>query len=200
MASSQHSILEAFLQRFMRADALDGVLALLVTDLEGFTTLVERLGDARSQAIIRRHNRALRRCIRDRRGREVTHTGDGIVAAFRSIASALQCARDMQHTLHSYSREFPNAPLRARMGLHAGEPLPEDGRLFGHCVNVAFRVCAQAPAGSVLVTQVVKQLAQGHAVFEPGRAYTLKGVTGPFQLFEYAWQAPALNSDKLRVS
>ncbi|HTU63375.1 MAG TPA: hypothetical protein VMF89_33165, partial [Polyangiales bacterium] len=70
------------------------------------------------------------------------------------------------------------------MGLHAGEPLPEDeGRLFGHCINVTVRVCAQADADAVLVSHVVKELAQGRFAFESGRDYTLKGVAAPAQLY-----------------
>jgi len=76
--------------------ALDGLLALLVTDLAGFTPLVERLGDRRSQRVIQHHNRALRACIEAHRGVEVAHLGDGLLGAFRSVSSALQCARAMQ--------------------------------------------------------------------------------------------------------
>ena len=80
------------------------------------------------------------------------------------------------------------------MGLHAGEPLPEDkGRLFGHCVNVTVRVCAQAAADAVLVSQVVKDLAQGRFAFESGRDYILKGVAAPAQLYEFVWSEPRMS-------
>ena len=41
---------------------------------------------------MRAHNRLLRACLRDHGGREITHTGDGFIAVFRSIAAALACA------------------------------------------------------------------------------------------------------------
>ena len=168
---------------------LDGLLALLVTDLQGFTSMVERLGDARSQAVMHTHNRVLRRCLQLRRGVEVAHTGDGVVAAFRSAAAALQCAAEIQAQFAQHNRSNPETPLHARMGLHAGEPLPEEGRLFGLCINVAVRACAEAPAGGVLVTHVVSQLAQGRFVFGAGRDYALKGFSGLTQLYAFEWQS-----------
>ena len=168
--------------------ALDGLLVLLVTDLADFTSLVERLGDRRTQRIIQRHNRALRACIEAQQGSEVAHTGDGLIAAFRSVARALACARAMQVELAEQRRAGDEALLHARIGLHLGEPLPEEGRLFGHCVNVAVRVCARAAADRVLVSQVVKQLAPPQLEFGPGRHCMLKGVTTPLCLYEFFWQ------------
>jgi class 3 adenylate cyclase len=165
----------------------EGLLALMVTDIEGFTTLVEQLGDARSQSIIREHNRMLRTCIKARMGVEIDHTGDGILAAFRSVTAALQCASDIQQAIGALAEDRPGVPLRVRIAVHAGEPLPEEERLFGHCVNVAMRVCAQTAAGSVLVTLVVKQLAQGRFLFGPEQAHKLKGMTEPVTLCEFAW-------------
>jgi class 3 adenylate cyclase len=78
--------------------------------------------------------------------------------------------------------------LRARVGVHAGEPLPEDARLFGHCVNTAVRVCGVAEPGHVLVTDVVKQLTQGRFRFSGGASRTLKGFSAPVELYEFAWQ------------
>jgi class 3 adenylate cyclase len=169
--------------------APSGLLALLVTDLAGFTPLVERLGDRRSQQVIRYHNRALRACVDGHDGVEIAHLGDGLLSAFRSVANALRCACAMQVVLAQQRRSNPQAPLHARMGLHAGEPLPEEGRLFGHCVNVSVRVCAQARADSVLVSHLVKELAQGQFEFDSGRNYQLKGVSGPARLYELAWSA-----------
>ena len=52
---------------------LDGLLALLVTDVEGFTSLVETLGDAQAQLVMREHDQLLRASIRDGCGQEVAH-------------------------------------------------------------------------------------------------------------------------------
>lgn len=167
-----------------------GLLALLVTDLEGFTTLVERLGDEEAREWMHVHNRIVRDAILANGGREVAHTGDGIMAAFRSVAAALAAAIEVQRGLRAHTRDHLDAPLRARIGVHAGEPLPEEGRLFGTCVNTAVRVCASAPAQSVLVSDLARQLAAGRSFrFAASRKIALKGLGQPMQVHELLWNA-----------
>lgn len=161
----------------------DGILALLVTDLEGFTALLEQLGDLAAQRVIQEHNATLRACIRRWRGQEVAHTGDGIIAAFRSAVAAVGCALDLQQKLLEQSRTR-RVHLRARAGIHVGEPLPEEGRLFGQCINTAVRICAQAQPGSVLVSDVVEQLTRGRFAFGPGALHQLKGLSRPMMLHD----------------
>jgi class 3 adenylate cyclase len=169
-----------------------GLLALLVTDLEGFTTLVEQLGDVNAREWMHVHNRIVRDAIFAHGGREVAHTGDGIMAAFRSVAAALAAAIDVQRGLHAYTRTNLDAPLRARIGVHAGEPLPEEDRLFGTCVNTAVRVCAAAQAQSVLVSDLARQLAAGRNFrFAASRKVALKGLGQPLQVHELLWDAEA---------
>lgn len=164
---------------YARSIPPSGLLALMVTDLEGFTGLVDSLGDVEARALIREHNLIVRSCIRRRSGHEVAHTGDGFITAFRSVVAAIECARDLQAAL---ARELP---LRARIGIHAGEPLQEEERLFGQCVNTAVRVCAAAQPGRVLVTDVVKQLARGRFSFGPGTLHGLKGLSQPIVLHDF---------------
>jgi class 3 adenylate cyclase len=171
-------------------DDFSGLLALLVTDLEGFTSLVERLGDVEAREWMHAHNRIVRDAILAHGGREVAHTGDGIMAAFRSVAAALAAAIEVQRGLCAHTRNNQGAPLRARIGVHAGEPLPEEGRLFGTCVNTAVRVCAAAPAQSVLVSDLARQLAAGRSFrFAGSRAVALKGLGQPMQVHELLWDA-----------
>ena len=136
------------------------LLAILVTDLEGFTRMVVKLGDAAAQRVIQAHNRMLRECLSARSGREITHTGDGVIAAFRSVARALSCASEMQRAVQRYNRAHAECPLRVRIGIHAGEPLPEEGRLFGACIITAVRICSVSPAQGVLCSGVVRELAE----------------------------------------
>jgi class 3 adenylate cyclase len=161
----------------------EGVLVLLVTDLQDFTVWVERLGDREARALMRSHNLLLRACVRQRGGIEVTHTGDGIIAAFRSVCAALHCAQEIQRDLSAHAPR--SGALRARIGMHAGEPLHEDGRLFGCCVNTAVRVCNLAQAQHILVTGVVRQLACGAGFdFPTSSVVKLKGCQADIEVHE----------------
>ena len=165
--------------------APDGLLGLVVTDLQSFTSLVTKLGDSQARSWIREHNRLVRAAIADASGTEVAHTGDGVIAAFRSLHAALQCTRHIQQELAAYTRDHQSQPLCARIGVHAGEPLLDDGRLFGTAVNTTVRVCARARAGQILVTDVVRQLACGCGfAFVEQEVSRLKGLTDELRLYE----------------
>jgi class 3 adenylate cyclase len=173
-------------ERRLPADAL---LAILVTDLEGFTPLVQRLGDEAAQRVMRTHDRILRDCLAAQAGDEIAHTGDGVLAAFRSVVRALTCAGEIQNTLRRYNRNHEQAPLRVRIGIHAGEPLPQDDRLFGSCVITAVRICSAAEAERVLVSDLVWQLAAGRSFeFRQHGCVELKGLHKPVQLHELRWR------------
>ncbi|HET6340251.1 MAG TPA: adenylate/guanylate cyclase domain-containing protein [Polyangiales bacterium] len=170
---------------------------LLATDMEAFTPMLERLGDSRAQQLMHAHNEILRSCLRRNHGREVAHTGDGVLASFRSPVHAMRCAIAMQRRLQAHNLENPGTPLRIRIGLHAGVPLPEEDRLFGACVNVTVRVCSVAKPGAILASEVVLRLLEGQSVFRfiDRGSVALKGIRIPRQLHEVVWQlqaAPAL--------
>src|SRR5437879_3427901 len=59
----------------------------------------------------------------------------------------------------------PNGvPLQVRIGLNAGEPVAEDGDLFGTAVNMAARIADQAQGGEILASNVVRELMAGKGV------------------------------------
>jgi len=153
-------------------------VTLLVTDLVEFSSLLTTLGDHAGHKLIQSHNSILRACLRQHGGREAAHTGDGIIASFANPVAAVRCAQRIQRCLHAQRARNPDMPLRARIGLHTGRPLPEEGRLFGGCVNYAFRVCGQAEADEVLVSDCVRALIASDFVCEERAPVLLKGFTG----------------------
>jgi class 3 adenylate cyclase len=161
---------------------------LMVTDVVGSTALIERLGEDRAHDLIQKHNAILRACLQAYRGREIQHTGDGVIAAFRSASSAVHCAIAIQEDFAQQNARSPDVPIRVRIGLHAGEVRPEEGRVFGAAVNAAVRICALADACRILVSDAVRQpLGEGRIrLRERGPAH-LKGFVQPFQLHEVEW-------------
>jgi class 3 adenylate cyclase/DNA-binding CsgD family transcriptional regulator len=164
-------------------------LVILFTDLEGSTPLIERLGDARAQALLRTHNGIIRACLERHGGTEVKHTGDGIMASFVSAAGAIDCAVAMQKAFAADNQQHPDTPLRVRIGLNAGDPVKEEGQLFGAAVNAAARICNHAEAGQILVSDVVRRLsAYGEAMFADRGPVPLKGFSHPFRLHAVQWE------------
>jgi hypothetical protein len=109
------------------------------------------------------------------------------MATFRSAVDAVRCAVDIQ-------ADASESPLQVRAGVHAGEPIAEEGDVFGTAVNTASRLCSAAAPGEVLVSDVVRSLVgrRGALGFEDRGNLTLKGLGEPVPAYRVvAAGAPA---------
>ena len=153
---------------------------IVFTDIVGSSDAASRLGDDVAMAMLRNHNRIVRKNLEEHSGREVKHTGDGIMASFKSVSGAILCAMAVQKELEAHNREPDSNAVHVRIGLAAGEPVAEDDDLFGTAVNLAARVCDVADAGAVFVTNVVRELSVGkNFEFEHVADVELKGFPDP---------------------
>ena len=170
------------------------VHTILFTDMESSTALRQRQGDAKAQELVRVHNVIVREALAAQEGREIKHTGDGIMASFASASQALQSAIAIQRGVAAHVQEQPDAALRVYIGMNAGEPIVEegpDGRadLFGTSVDLAKRICDQCQPGEILVSDVVRQLAAGKEFLFSDRGETaLRGFEDPVRLYEVRWR------------
>jgi len=160
----------------------------LFTDMEGSTTLTQRLGDAKAQEVLRTHNAIIRDALKAHSGSEVKALGDGFMASFSSATRALECAIAVQRAFAQHN-ESAKEPIRVRIGLNAGEPIAEEKDLFGTAVNLAARIAAQAAGGEILVANVVRELAAGKGFLIADRGETaLRGFEDPVRLYEVRWR------------
>jgi class 3 adenylate cyclase len=174
----------------LRGAASEPVLrTILFTDIEGHTGITQRLGDSRTREILRAHEQMTRDALRLYGGVEVKTMGDGFLASFASATRALECAVALQRGFDDFSQSQPsNEQLRVRVGVNAGEPIAEDGDLFGSSVIAAARIAALAAGGQVLVANVVRELVQGKGFEFAGRGETvLSGFEEPVRLWELRW-------------
>ena len=133
----------------------------LFTDIVGSSALAQRVGDAQAQEVRRAHDAIVREALQAHRGREVKHTGDGIMAAFGMASAALNCAITIQRSIAVHNEDPGHMPLGVYIGLNAGEPIAENDDLFGTSVDLAARICDHADAGQILASDVVRQLVAG---------------------------------------
>lgn len=124
-------------------------LAIVFTDLSGFTRFTADAGDEAATAMLADHHRAVGPVIRSRGGRIVKRLGDGLLLAFPSSDAAVYASLEL----------LPTAPesLRLRAGVHCGEVVATRDDVIGHVVNVAARVADSARGGEVLVTGNVRE-------------------------------------------
>jgi class 3 adenylate cyclase/tetratricopeptide (TPR) repeat protein len=173
------------------AAAPDGTVTILFSDIEGSTEMTERLGDRRWLEVLREHNAAVRSEVRVHGGFEVKAQGDGFMVAFSSARRALDCAIAIQRAFAAQAEEQGNGAIRVRIGMHTGEAIRERDDFFGRNVILAARIAAQADGGEVLVSSLLKELAEssGDIAFGEAREVTLKGLSGSYRVHAVEWDS-----------
>lgn len=165
-----------------------GLRAVMFTDIVGSTEMTVRLGDAASLELVRVHDALVRRGLAVYGGREVKHTGDGIMAAFDDTSEAVRAAADIQRHFYTYNRSATES-LSVRIGIHAGEPVQDHNDLFGATVQMAARLCSEAEAAGIVVSGLVRELCN----LDPARFVSLgerclKGFAGRVSVFRFEWR------------
>ena len=152
----------------------------LFTDIVGSTEQAAELGDARWRTLLERHDQVARARVAAAGGNAVKSTGDGLLATFQGPAAAIRCAEAMRDELAGFG-------IRIRAGLHTGEIERMRDDVAGLAVHLAARVCAQAGAGEILVSQTIGDLVVGSGLgFEDRGAHRLKGIPGEWRLLAVA--------------
>src|SRR5947209_8983043 len=170
---------------------------ILISDLVGSTGLASRVGPTRADELRREHFSVLRTAVADTGGEEVKNTGDGLMAAFSSVAAAVRCAVAMQQGIERRNRAA-DEQLHIRVGVATGEATVEEGDYFGMPSIEAARLCDSAPGDGILTTELVRMLAArsdaGH--FEPAGMLELKGIPEPVEASRVVWD-PVTESARL---
>ena len=176
------------------ADARDpGIRTVLFTDIVGSTTLTQSLGDEAAMELLRVHDTIVRNALAASHGREVKHTGDGIMASFISAAAAVRCAAQIQRELARREQEHGEHHLKVRIGGAAGEPVEHHDDLFGCTVQLAARLCSHAQPKQILVSNVVAELCMGKGLtFHTLGDVFLKGFDRPVPVHAVEWPSEAV--------
>lgn len=166
-------------------------VTILFSDIEGFTSMTERLGDYLAQEVLRAHNAIVRRRVEVSGGFEVKSMGDGFMVAFPSPLNAVQCAVDIQRAFAAYNSAHPNESLHVRIGLHTGEFFKEVVDFSGKNVILASRIAGHAQGGQILVSSLLKELMEdaGDIDFGEALATELKGLTGTNWVYPVLWDS-----------
>ena len=166
------------LQVFRALAGSDGVgeieMAIVFTDLVGFSSWALTVGDERSLALIRAVDAVQTPEIEDREGKVVKRLGDGLMAGFYDPKKAVDAAIAVQEAIGGIAIDGYKPKLRA--GVHLGAPQRVGGDLLGVDVNVASRVADAAKAGEVLISEPIHEvIADGPYRFRRRTWFRAKG-------------------------
>src|SRR5271168_1304538 len=181
----------------------------LFADIKGSTELMEELDPEEARAIVDPALKLMIDAVRRYDGYIVQSTGDGIFALFGAPVAhedhpqrALYAALRMQEELRRYSaklRETGNLPLEARVGVNTGEVVVRSittghGQTeytpIGHTTNLASRMQALAPTGSIAIGEQTRKLVEGYFELKPLGPTRVKGVSEPVDVYEVIGLGP----------
>jgi class 3 adenylate cyclase len=127
-----------------------GFVTLLMTDIEGSTGLLQRLGD-RYGDVLNDVRSILRAAVLRASGREIDARADEYFAVFERAPAAVVAAVAIQRAIGQ--RSWPDdLDVRVRVGIHSGRPTLTDVGYIGLAVHTTARVCAAAHGGQIVVS------------------------------------------------
>lgn len=168
-----------------------GNVSFLMTDVEGSTLLLRRLGDDYA-AVLRQMRRLVSAEVHRAGGVDVDQHGDECFAVFPRPEGALAAAVAVQRAMSDSA--WPGLEtVRVRAGVHGGRPALTDSGYVGLAVHTVARICSVAHGGQVVVSNHIRSacdpLPDGLELIRLG-SYQLAGLPGSEELFQLA--APSL--------
>jgi class 3 adenylate cyclase len=163
-----------------------GVVTFLMTDIEGSTELVQRLGDGYPR-LLRDVRNAIGSSVRRRGGRKVDVHGDEQLSVFEVAAAAVAAAIDIQRALAG--RTWPGGvECRVRAGINTGRPTLTDTGYVGLALNTVARIGFVGHGGQILVSRSTRDAVNGPSAegirFRSVGTHKLAGLPRPVALFQ----------------
>ncbi len=135
-------------------------------------------------------------------GRIVKLMGDGALAEFASVVSAVQCALAIQAATAEAESQAPEARrIRYRIGVNLGDVIVEGDDIYGDGVNVAARIQALAEPGGVAISSGVRDHLAGkiQADYKDMGEHTVKNIERPIHVFAVQAKPEAVRSTRLSI-
>jgi adenylate cyclase len=157
-------------------------VAILFTDLVGFSSWALRAGDRAAVRLLGEVAEAIEPPVLERQGEVVKRLGDGLMAAFWDAPHAVDAAFAATERIAAVEVEGYRPLLRT--GIHLGRPRKLGGDYFGVDVNVAARLAEAAKPGEILVSERALEKLPPGSVEAKKRRFSAKGA--PKELSAYA--------------
>ena len=220
----------AKIQRYLPKDLTQKILAqrdkiegerrqvtVMFCDMEGFTSLTEKLGAEQMYSIMDEVYEILIHKVHDYEGTVNELTGDGIIALFgapialedapqRAIRSSLAIHREINKFSEQLKSEKRIPSIKMRIGIHTGpvivgtlgNDLRVEFKAVGDTVNLASRMEGLADPGTTYVTEDTFKLTEGFFRFEALGEKKVKGKQEPIRVYQVI--APSTRRTKFDVS
>jgi class 3 adenylate cyclase len=177
-----------------------GHVTFLLTDIEGSTSLLQRLGE-RYAPLLAEVRAIIRGSVGRGGGREVDARADEFLAVFDRAPAALEAALEIERGVQG--RAWPDdVGVRIRIGIHRGRPTLTDAGYVGLAVHTVARICSAGHGGQVLLSAAARD-AMGRSRppgtrFRSLGSHRLRGLREPQVLFQVEAAGVAAHFPPLR--
>lgn len=148
-------------------------VAVVFTDLVGFSSWALQAGDERAIVLLRRLSEAVEPPIVQRRGEVVKRLGDGLMGAFADAPRAIEAVFEASERVAAI--EVEGYRPRLRTGVHLGRPRKVGRDYLGVDVNIAARLAEAAEPGEILISDRTLRALDGSAIEARERSFSAKG-------------------------
>ena len=159
--------------------------AILAADIAGYSRLMGQ-DEATTVSELKDHQAVILPLVARHGGRIMDTAGDGILAVFRSVIGATQCAVEIQTVMAARNKDVPeNRRMLFRIGINIGDVIHDDARIYGDGINIAARLEALAAPGGVLLSQAVHDQVRDRLdlVFDDLGECELKNIARPVRVY-----------------
>ncbi|HMD83835.1 MAG TPA: adenylate/guanylate cyclase domain-containing protein [Terriglobia bacterium] len=181
-------------------------VTILFSDIRGFTRMSEHMEPHAVVELLNEYFSEMTDIIFDSGGTLDKYLGDGIMAVYGApipkpddALRATRTAMEMQRALAALNRDWESRgqqPLRIGVGVNTGPVTAGnigsskrmDYTVIGDAVNLASRLCANAPGGQILVSESTYLQLDGSIPAQRLEPIRVKGKEEPVELYEVSWQ------------
>ena len=172
------------------------VTAILSADVKGYSRLMEE-DEATTVQTLKARRELMTSFIEQHRGRVVDSPGDNLLAEFASVVEAVDCAVKIQEELKAKNAELPeNGRMEFRIGVHLGDIIEDEERIYGDGVNIAARIEGMAEAGGICVSRTAYDSVKNklNLGYEYLGEHTVKNISEPVQVYRVLTEPEAVGS------
>jgi adenylate cyclase len=160
--------------------------AIFAADVVGYSRMMRTDEAGTLSALKAIRNEVIDQKIAEHQGRIVKLIGDGILAEFPSVVSALACATEVQRGVRQRNIDVPgNRRIEFRIGVNVGDVIVEGEDIYGDGVNVAARLESVADPGGIAVSEAVYDHVGNRldVRFEDRGEHNLKNIDKPVHVY-----------------
>jgi adenylate cyclase len=167
--------------------------AILSADVKGYSRLMGEDEKATVETL-KTYREVMGNLIRHYKGRVIDSPGDNVLSEFASVVDAVECAVKIQEELKKKNEELPeNRRMEFRIGVHHGDVIEDEKRIYGDGVNIAARIEGLAEGGGICISRtsfdsVKNKLNLG---YEYLGQHTVKNIAEPVRVYKVLMEPEA---------